>query len=85
MPAAAQACLAPILLSSNSAQMRAKSSLRLYGTKRQFAAFWTNGIFPREPTDGSMHAIIGFFTVSFVGVSAIALALAAISDGLSGL
>jgi hypothetical protein len=43
------------------------------------------GTSPNNLQAGSMHAIIGFLTVSFVGVSAIALALAAISDGLSGL
>jgi hypothetical protein len=32
-----------------------------------------------------VHAILGFFAVSFVGVGGLALALAAISDGLRGL
>jgi hypothetical protein len=32
-----------------------------------------------------MHAIIGFLMVSFVGVSALGLAIAAIFDGLGGL
>jgi hypothetical protein len=32
-----------------------------------------------------MHAIIGFFIVSSVGVGSLMLALAAISDGLQGL
>jgi hypothetical protein len=32
-----------------------------------------------------MHTILGFFTVSFVGVGSLFLALAAISDGLRGL
>jgi len=32
-----------------------------------------------------MHAIIGFCLASFAGVSVLALAMAAISDGLTGL
>ncbi len=32
-----------------------------------------------------MHAIIGFCMVSFAGVGVLALAMAAISDGLTGL
>jgi len=32
-----------------------------------------------------MHVILGFLTVSFVGVGALALAMQLISDGLNGL